>query len=113
MSALAVQVALVAVFALTCGALTVAWMRGRLGPAAIALFLVSCAIWALAFVLVITGWRGADSFATCDTDCSAIHYVTALAFLAPPLLIALSALGMIVARGARWRARRGAVDRNG
>jgi hypothetical protein len=113
MSALAVQVALVALFALTCGALTVAWMRARLGQAAIALFLASCAIWALAFVLVVSGAKDADSFASCDTDCSAVHYATALAFLAPPLLIALSAFAMIVVRGARWRARRGAVDRDG
>jgi hypothetical protein len=113
MYALAVQVALVALFALTCGALTVAWMRGRLGQAAIVLFLASCGVWALAFVLLVSGARGADSFATCDSDCSAIHYATAIAFLAPPLLIALSALAMIVARGARWRARRGAVDRDG
>ena len=113
MSELGVQVALVALFALTCGALTVAWMRGRLGYAAVALFLASCGIWALAFVLVVSGARDADSFATCDDDCSAIHYATALAFLAPPLLIALSAFAMILVRGARWRARRGAVDRHG
>jgi hypothetical protein len=113
MSALAVQVALVALFALTCGALTVAWMRGRLGRAAIALFLVSCVVWAFSFVLVVSGARDADSFATCDTDCSAIHYATSLAFLAPPLLIALSGFAMIVARGARWRARRGAADGDG
>jgi hypothetical protein len=113
MSALAVQVALVALFALTCGALTVAWMRGRLGHAAIVLFVASCAVWALTFVLVLSGAKGADSFATCEGNCTAVHYATALAFLTPPLLIALSGFAMIIVRGARWRARRRVVDHDG
>ena len=41
MSTWVVQVVVVALFALTCGVLALAWMRGRLGIAAIALFVVA------------------------------------------------------------------------
>jgi cytochrome bd-type quinol oxidase subunit 2 len=98
-----VQVVVVVLFALTCGALAAAWMRGRLGTAAVALFLVALATWAVAFVAISAGFRGADEFATCDANCSTVHYVTAVIFIAPPLLIALSALAMLVVRGNRWR----------
>ena len=101
-----VQVVVVALFALTCGALAAAWMRDRLGTAAIGLFVAALAAWAVAFVAISTGFRDADGFATCDTSCTTVHYVTAVAFIAPPLLVALSALAMIVARGNRWRLRR-------
>jgi hypothetical protein len=113
MSTGAVQVALVVLFAFVSGLLALAWMRGRLGAAAIVLFLVSCALWAVAIVLVSTGAGGADAFATCQSDCTAVHYLTSLAFLAPPLLIALSAFAMIVSRGLRWRARRSAAEPHG
>ena len=110
MSTWAVQVAVVALFALMCGALTLAWMRGRLGAAAIALFVVSLAAWAGAFTVILTEYRDANNFATCDPDCGVVHYATSLAFLAPPLLIALAALAMLVTRGTRWRARRAANE---
>jgi MFS family permease len=106
MSTWIVQVVVVALFALTCGALTAAWMRDRLGTAAIVLLGVSLVTWAVAFVAITAGLRGAEDFATCDTTCTTVHYVTAVAFIAPPLLIALSALAMLVARGNRWRLRR-------
>jgi hypothetical protein len=107
----AVQVVVVALFALTCGALTIAWMRRRLGIAAIALFLVALVVWIAAFVAIVSEYREANNFATCDSDCGAVQYTTAIAFLAPPLLIALAALAMLVTRGTRWRARR-AADEN-
>ena len=112
MSTWVVQSAVVVLFALTCGVLAAAWLKGRLGVAAIALLVAAVAIWALAFVAIGTGFHGADDFATCGDTCSTIHYVSALAFVAPPLLISLAALGMLVSRGSRWRARRTASREN-
>jgi hypothetical protein len=113
MSTWAVQIVVVALFALMCGALTLAWMRGRLGTAAIALFFVAVVAWVAAFAAIVTEYRDANNFATCDADCGAIQYATAIAFLAPPLLIALAALAMLVTRGTRWRARRAANENRG
>ena len=106
MSTWVVQVVVVALFALTCGALAAAWMRGRLGVAAITLFVIALVVWVVAFVAITSEFRDANDFATCDANCSAVHYVSAVAFIAPPLLIALSALAMLVSRGSRWRLRR-------
>ena len=106
MSTSVVQVVVVALFALTCGALAAAWMRGRLGIAAIVLFVVALAVWIAAFAAIAGEVGDANGFATCDADCSTVHYVAAVAFLAPPLLIALSAVAMLVSRGSRWRLKR-------
>jgi hypothetical protein len=106
MSTWIVQVVIVALFALTCGALALAWIRGRLGTAAIALFALALAVWVLAFISITAEFRGTNNFATCDESCTTVHYLAAVAFIAPPLLIALSGLAMIVARGSRWRLRR-------
>jgi hypothetical protein len=106
MSTWVVQVVIVAVFALACGVLALAWTRGRLGTAALALLAIAVVTWIAAFAAISTEFRGANDFATCDNECSAIHYVSAVAFIAPPLLISLAALAMLVTRGARWRARR-------
>lgn len=110
MSTWVVQVVIVGLFTLTCGVLAAAWMRGRLGIAAVILFAVSLVVWVLAFVAISTEFRGANDFATCDDSCGTIHYLAAVAFIAPPLLIALAALAMLVTRGARWRARRAAGE---
>lgn len=110
MSTAWVQIGVVALFALMCGALAAAWMRGRLGAAAVALFVVSCAIWVAAFAAIVSEYRDADGFTDCQDQCSSVHYLAAVGFLAPPLLISLSALGMIVALGHRWRVRRRAID---
>ena len=99
MSTAVVQVVVVALFALTCGALAAAWMRGRLGTAAIVLFVVALVAWVAAFAAIATEFHDANNFATCESDCSAIHYVSAVAFLAPPLLIALAALAMLELMG--------------
>ena len=112
MSTWVVQVVVVALFALTCGALAAAWMRGRLGVAAIALFVIALVVWVVAFAAIAAELGDANGFATCDEDCSAVHYVAAVAFLAPPLLIALSALAMLVSRGTRWRLRRSPAHEN-
>jgi hypothetical protein len=106
MSTWVVQVAVVTVFALTCGALAAAWLRGRLGRAGVVLFVIALLAWIAVFLAIATEFRGANDFATCDANCSSIHYLTAVAFIASPLLIALAGLAMVVARGSRWRLRK-------
>jgi hypothetical protein len=112
MSTWIVQVVIVALFALTCGVLAAAWMRGRLGTAALVLFAVAVVVWIAAFAAITSEFRGASDFATCGDDCHAVHYVSAVAFIAPPLLISLAALAMLVSRGLRWRARRSLAHEN-
>ena len=87
--------------------LALAWQRGKLGVAALVLFAAALGVWVLELVALATQYRDADEFATCSTDCTAVHYVSALAFLAPPLLVALSAAAMLVSLARRIRARRG------
>ena len=106
MSPLVVQIVVVALFALTCGLLTVAWMRGRLGRAAIVVFVLALAAWIASFVVISSDVRDASEFATCGEDCTATHYATSIAFIVGPLLIALAGLAMLVVRGSRWRLRR-------
>ena len=113
MSTWIVQVVIVALFALTCGVLAAAWMRDRLGVAAIALLVAAVVAWAVAFAAIATQFHGANDFATCGSDCNPVHYVSAVAFIAPPLLISLAAFAMLVARGSRWRARRAAHENHG
>jgi hypothetical protein len=112
MSTWVVQVAIVVLFSATCGLLAVAWMRGRLGVAAIGLLVVAVVVWAAAFAAIATEFHGANDFATCGDDCNAVHYLSAVAFIVPPLLISLAALAMLVARGSRWRARRAPAHEN-
>ena len=106
MSTTVVQVAVVLLFALTCGVLAAAWLGGRLGVTALGVLLVAAAAWILALAAIGTESGSADDFATCSEDCGAVQYVSAVAFIAPPLLVAVAALAILVARGSRWRARR-------
>ncbi|HUG65322.1 MAG TPA: hypothetical protein VMK83_08900 [Gaiellaceae bacterium] len=106
MSTWGVQVAVVGLFAMACGVLVASWLRGRLGVASIVLLAASLIVWVAAFVAISSEFRGANGFATCDDSCGSVHYVAAVAFIAPPLLVALAALAMLVTRGSRWRARR-------
>jgi hypothetical protein len=106
MSTWVVQVVVVALFALSCGALAAAWTRGRLGVAAIVLFVAALGTWVAAFAAIATEFHDANNFATCEAECSTVHYVAAVAFIVPPLLISLAAFAMLVIRGSRWRARR-------
>ena len=106
MSEWVVQVAVVVLFALTCGVLAAAWTRGRLGTTAVVVCAVAVATWALTFVAISGEFGDANGFATCTSSCTTVHYLTAVAFVASPLLIALAGLAMIVARGSRWRLRR-------
>lgn len=101
-----------ALFALMCGALAAGWMRGRLGAAALALFVAACLIWVAAFAAIVSGFHDADGFVDCRDDCSSVQYLSAVGFLAPPLLISLSALAMIVVLGRRWRLRRRPINEN-
>ena len=112
MSTAWVKVGVVSLFAIMCGALAAAWLRGRLGAAAIALFVSACLVWVTAFAAIASGYHDADGFVDCRDDCSSVHYLSAVGFLAPPLLISLSALGMIVAVGQRRRVRRRAINEN-
>jgi len=102
-----VLVAVVAVFALTCGVLAAAWTRGRLGVVSISLFVASVVVWALDFAAVSSGYRDADGLFDCGDSCTGVHYASAIGFLAPPLLISLSALAMLILLVRRRRARRG------
>jgi hypothetical protein len=106
MSTWIVQVLVVALFALACGGLALAWMRGRLGTAAIALFVLALTTWALVFAAITAEFHDANGFATCVDSCTTSHYVAAVAFVVPPLLMSLAALAMLVVRGSRWRLRR-------
>jgi hypothetical protein len=112
MSTWLVQLLIVALFAVTCGLLALAWMRGRLGVAALVLFAVSVVVWIAAFVAITSAFHDANNFATCSEDCRPIHYVSAVAFIAPPLMIALAAFAVLVLRGQRWRARRALAHDN-
>ena len=113
MSTWVVQVAVVVLFALTSGVLAVAWTRGRLGVASLVVFGVAVVVWIAAFVAITKEFHDANNFATCGDECGAIHYLSAVAFIAPPLLISLAALAMLVTRGLRWRARRPAHENHG
>ena len=113
MSTWIVQVVIVLLFALCCGALAAAWMRGRLGVAAVVLLAAATAVWVAAFAAIVTEFHGANDFATCGDDCNVVHYLSAVAFIAPPLLMSLAALAMLVSRGSRWRARRAAHQNHG
>ena len=62
---------------------------------------------------IVTEIGDANNFATCGESCTAVHYASAIAFLAPPLLIALAALAMLVARGNRWRLQARAAENHG
>ena len=106
MSPSVVQVTVVALFALMCGVLAVAWFRKRLGLVALVVLVAAVAAWGLALVAIVTESGGASEFATCGDDCGAGQFVVAVAFIASPLLVALAALGLLVSRGSRWRQRR-------
>lgn len=112
MSSAAVLIGVASLFLIAGGVLAAAWPRGRLGVAAIALFVVACSIWIAAFAAIVSGYRGADGFVGCEQSCTSVQHLSAIGFLAPPLLISLSALGMLVAVGRRRQLRRRSIDEN-
>jgi hypothetical protein len=101
-----VLLALVSLVAVTGGLLLVAWTRGRLGLASGALFALAAAAWIADVVAVANGLNDADGFVDCGSSCTPTHRLAALGFIAPPLLIALSAAGMVLALLVRARDRR-------
>jgi hypothetical protein len=101
-----VYVALAALFVLVGGLLAGAWTRGRLGVAAVLVFVLAATAWAFDFAAISSGYRGADGFAACLDDCTGVHFSAAVGFLAPPLLISMSALAALIALGQRRRERR-------
>ena len=100
-----VYLALGALFVLVCGFLAGAWAWGRLGTAAVVLFIAAVVVWVLDFAAISSDYRDADGFFDCGGECTGMHFSTAVGFLAPPLLIAMSALAALVMLIRRRRAR--------
>jgi uncharacterized membrane protein YfcA len=105
-----VWLALVSLVLLALGLLAGAWTRRRLGLASVALFGLALAAWVGDLVVIASDVRDADGFVDCGDNCTAMHRLAALGFVAPPLLVSLAAGGMLVALVARGRARR--MDEN-
>jgi hypothetical protein len=101
-----VELSIVALLGLTCGALVAAWLHGHLEVAAVALFVGALVVWVADFAALASGFRDANEFTSCGESCSTTHVVSAVGFLAPPLLVSLAAAAGLVAIGARWHARR-------
>jgi hypothetical protein len=100
-----VYLALAALFVLVGGLLVGAWARGRLGTAAVVVFALALALWAVDFAAISSGYRDADGFFDCGEACTGVHFSTAVGFLAPPLLISTAALGALIALRQRRRGR--------
>jgi hypothetical protein len=101
-----VYLALGSVVLLSLGLLAGAWTRGRLGLVSAVLFVLAVVAWVADVVALASDFRDADGFVDCGDFCTATHRLTALGFVAPPLLISLAAGGMLVALLARGRRRR-------
>lgn len=101
-----VWLALGSLVLLALGVLAWAWTRDRLGLAAVVVFFVALAAWVADFVAISADFHDADGFVDCRDDCRPAHRLAALGFVAPPLLVALAAGGMLLALLARGRRRR-------
>ena len=101
-----VLLALASLVLIAFGLLAAAWTRGRLGLASGVVFALALAAWVLDFAAITSDFRDADGFVDCGDFCTTTHRLTALGFVAPPLLISLSAGGLLVALLARGRRRR-------
>jgi hypothetical protein len=104
---LLVYLAVFSVTALTCGVLAVAWIRERLGAVAAILLAAWLVVWLIDLAAVSSGFRDADRFADCGSTCTGTQYLAAVGFLAPPLLVALTALAGLIALIRRWSVRIG------
>jgi hypothetical protein len=100
-----VYLAIGAAFLLAVGLLAAAWLRGRLAMASLGLLVVAVTVWVLDGLAVASGFRDADGFVDCRSACTGVHHAAAFGLLAPPLLIAVAAAGLIWALLARRRAR--------
>ena len=101
-----VYLALLSIAVIACGALALAWTRGRLGVASAVVFVLAVVAWVLDFVALTTDFRDADGLLDCERVCTPMHRLVALGFVAPPLLISIAAAGMAIALVARARRRR-------
>ena len=101
-----VYLALLSIAVIACGALALAWTRGRLGVASAVVFVLAVVAWVLDFVALTTDFRDADGLLDCGRVCTPMHRLVALGFVAPPLLISIAAAGMAIALVARARRRR-------
>jgi hypothetical protein len=90
---------------ITLGLLAAAWTRDRLGFASAAVFVVALTAWIGEFAAITSGFRDADGFVDCGDSCTPTQRLAAVGFVAPPLLISLSAGGMLVALVVRGRRR--------
>jgi len=106
-----VLLALGSLVLITLGLLAAAWTRGRLGLASGAVFILALTAWVADLAAVTSGFRDADGFVDCGDFCTPTHRLAAFGFVAPPLLISLSAGGMLVALVARGRRRRMSQNR--
>ena len=100
------MLALVSLAAITGGLLVLAWSRRRLGVASFVAFVAAVVVGIAAFAAVSSGYRDADGFVDCGESCTSVHLAASLGFVAPPLLISVSAAGMLVALVVRARRRR-------
>ncbi len=100
-----VYLALGALLLVAGGALVGGWARGRLGTAAVIVFVAAVALWVADFAAISSGYRGADGVFACGEACTGVHFSTAVGFLAPPLLISAAALGALIALRQRQRGR--------
>ena len=73
-----VYLALGALFVLVCGLLAGAWAWGRLGTAAVVLFVAAVGVWVLDFAAISSDYRDADGFFDCADDCTGMHFSTAV-----------------------------------
>jgi hypothetical protein len=101
-----VYLALLSLAVIVCGVLALAWTRGRLGLVSAGVLVLAAAAWVLDFAALATGFHDADGFVDCGNDCTPAHRLAALGFVAPPLLIAMGAAGLVVALVVRGRRRR-------
>jgi hypothetical protein len=107
-----VQLALLSIVAIVCGALAYAWTRGRLGVVSAGVFVLAVVAWVLDFAAVTSGFRDAEGFVDCARACTPTHRLAALGFVGPPLLVAIAAAGMAIALFVRARRRRLAMSQN-
>ncbi len=66
-----VYLALGALILLVCGLLAAAWAWGRLGTAAVVLFVVAAGVWVLDFAAISSDYRDADGFFDCGDSAPA------------------------------------------
>ncbi len=86
--------------------LVLAWKRGRLWPALIAMTAVLASTWALALVAMWTDYRDADGWIDCWPACTLLQDGVGTVLVLGPLVIAASLLlALVLAAVTRRRGR--------